>query len=106
MSDVEDTQNTWPPAPNAAPPVGTTPSPNRAARTPYLTVILVMWGVTIAQFILQAVGLGSVGKLFGFIGFVLAVYLVSRRDRAATINGGWRLVVAALGLLVHLLDSR
>ena len=75
-------------------------------RTPYLTLILVMWGVTITQFVLQGIGLGMVGKLFGLVGFVLAAILVSRRDRAAAINGGLRLAVTVLGILVHLLDSR
>ena len=63
--------------------------------------LLVMWGVTLAQFVLQGVGLGTVGKLFGFVGFVLALVLVSRRDRAATINGGWRLLLTVLGFFLH-----
>lgn len=106
MPNMEDDEKTWPPAPDAALPPGAASQQHRATRTPHLTVILVMWAVTACQVILQFTGLGAVGKLCGFVGFVLAVYLVSRPDRVARINGGWRFAVALLGLFVHLLDSR
>ena len=66
-----------------------------------------MWACTIGQLILQVTGgLNFFTQLLGFAGFILALFLVTRQEKAARINGGLRLVIAFLGFLVHLLNSR
>ncbi len=66
-----------------------------------------MWTCTIGQFILQAtIGLNFLTQLLSFAGFLVALFLVTRRKKAARVNGGLRLMIAFLGFLVHLLNSR
>jgi len=102
---MEDNNQVWPPAPNASVTAGGS-DPSKKPK-PYLAVILVMWASTIGQFFLQSVmGLDLFGKLFGFSGFVLAVFLVTRQEKAARINGGLRLGLWFLGFVFHLLNSR
>lgn len=63
-----------------------------------------MWALTFGQVLLQLIaGLGFFSQLLGFAGFVLAVFLVTRKEKAARVNGGVRLVLAILGFMFHLL---
>ena len=102
---MADENETWPPAPDVASPHG----PHHGSRQgappkPYLPAILVMWGVTAGQFILQLlIGRNTLGQLLGLVGFVLAVFLVTRPQKVARLNGALRLVVWLLGLFMHLL---
>ena len=98
----------WPPTPSTPPPTdgGHVPK-GPGSPSPHLAVILVMWVLTVGQFLLQLLaGLSFFGQLLGFAGFVLAVFLITRKEKAARINGGLRLVVALLGFLFHLIASR
>ena len=105
---MEDDNTAWPPAPNASQMSAQLlpPTPPKASR-PHLAVILVMWALTLSQFVLQmAMGVIFAGTLLGIAGFVLAVFLVTRPEKAARVNGGLRLAGAFLGFLIHLMDSR
>ena len=106
--EIEDSDKVWPPAPSTTVPAeGNNPAEHSPSARPHLAVILAMWALTIGQFLLQLVaGLSFLGQLLGFCGFVLALFLVTRKEKAARINGGLRLGVALLGFLFHLLASR
>ena len=106
--ETENSDTVWPPAPNTTVPAeGNYPAERSPSGRPHLAVILVIWTLTIGQFLLQLVaGLSFLGQLLGFSGFVLAMFLVTRKEKAARINGGIRLGVALLGFLFHLMASR
>ena len=102
---VEDDKQAWPPPPTAFPQVSEPHVPK--SPRPNFVIILIMWACTVGQFILQATGgLNFFTQLLGFAGFLMALFLVTRREKAARVNGGLRLLVAFLGFLVHLLNSR
>lgn len=106
MSVQQDNSETWPPVPDGTPPPGADLPQGAAPRTPFLTVICVMWGVTLGQFALQVFWPGIIAIVCGLVGFGLAVFLLTRADRAAKINGGLRLGLWFLALLLRVLGSR
>lgn len=65
-----------------------------------------MWVIAGGAFLLQWFGFGTFSRLCGLVSFGLAVFLVSRPQKAARLHGWLRLLVAALGALVHLVDAR
>ena len=66
-----------------------------------------MWALTIGQILIQILGgLTFIGQLLGIAGFILALFLVTRKEKAARINGGLNLGIWFLGLLFHLIASR
>jgi hypothetical protein len=105
---MEDDNKSWPPAPST--PVQIDEIPKRRSTgisSPYLRVIYVMWAVTFGQIIFNYVSaLAIVSDLLGFAGFALSVYLVTRHNKAANINGALRLVLWVLGLLSHFATNR
>ena len=65
-----------------------------------------MWGVAVGQLLLQIVEQQILYHLTGCLGFLIAVFLVTRDAKAARNNGALRLFLGFLGVLLHLLQNR
>jgi len=77
----------WPPPPVLqAPEVDEISEPPKP-RTPYFAVIVLIWGMFLAQVVFEVLGNYIGASIFQYGSVALGIFLVTRNDRAATING-------------------
>jgi len=56
-------------------------------RTPYFAMIVLIWGMFLAQVAFEILGNDIGASIFRYGSVALGIFLVTRNDRAATING-------------------
>ena len=88
-------EETWPPSPY----VPMLEEEEEAPETPYLMMILITWCMVIGSTILLSLEYSTLNTLLQWESLVFGVFLISRNDKAAKVNGSIVVLIFILRFL-------